>query len=296
MKKFGMYLSVLAMALIVMTSCKKDDDPVTPVDNPKPSAAKDLMATSNDSNAIYITWSPSDSASSALFDGYQITVIKPTVMAPVNVGKNDTVCNLTGLQQGLAYEIQVVAKYTNGEYSPAITTTWATAKTFTKDVYGDQIRLYATNVLDQGSGLNFYDADSKGPKVLRTADFENWCIGFNNATAGSLKIGHPDVIGYNKTTSKDVEIGPMYGADDALETNSFNSLDTYAYSKQSFDLSTESQSVVFLARVKDSDNKYNYVKVLVVYENGSFIHTDQARDYIVVKLSYQTLAGLPYAK
>lgn len=292
-----MYLSVLAIALVVLASCKKDDDPVGPVDNPKPSPVKNLVAASNGTNAITLSWTASDSSSSTLFDGYKITVTSPTVMAPIDVAKGVTTYNLTGLQPDLAYTIQVEAKYTNGEYSTAVSTIWATANKFLVDYNGVTIKLYSSNVSTQGSGLDFYDATEHAPKMLRIADFEKWIIGFEDKHDGKWMIGYPDSLDYSYVAHRDIGISALMNASsDNLNENFADKLDTYVYKMQTLNLYGATQNQMFFVRIKNDAGEYNYAKVIVLYKNGSILQSDDAGTFIELVLSYQAKANLPYAK
>lgn len=297
MKRFSMYLSVLAIALVVLASCKKDDDPVGPVDNPKPAPVKNLMAASNGTDAITLSWTASDSAASTLFDGYTITVTSPTVMAPINVQKGVTAYDLTGLQSSIAYTIEVVAKYTNGETSTAQTVTWATANKFLVDYNDVTIKLYSSNVSTQGSGLNFYDATEHAPKVLKVDNLIDWIIGFEDKTDGNWMIGYPDSLDYAFAGHRDIGISALMDANsDDLNMNYADRLDNFMYKMQTHNLYGKTKNQMFFVRIKNDANEYNYAKVIVLYKNGSIRQTDDVGTFIELVLSYQATANLPYAK
>ncbi len=288
---------MLAIAVVLLSSCKKDDDPVTPVDNPKPSPVKSLMAASNGVNAITLSWTASDSSASTLFDGYRVTITSPTPMSPVNVQKGVTTYDFTGLQAGIAYTIEVEAKYTNGEFSTPVTITWATANKFLVDYNDVAIKLYSSNVSNQGSGLNFYDATDHAPKVLKVDNLIDWVIGFEDKTAGKWMIGYPDSLNYAFAGHRDIGItNLMEASTDNLNENFADKLDTYVYKEQIHNLYGLTKSQMFFVRIKNDAGEYNYAKVIVLYKDGSIRQTDDAGTFIELILSYQATANLPYAK
>jgi len=231
------------------------------------------------------------------FSGYTLD-IAPGVFATKTLTKAQTVYDVTGLTEGTVYTFTIKSK--NGDQeSVGATITWSPATRFINNVNGDIIKVYEY-ASSFGSGLDFYDASGNAPKVYTVANGAYWNIGLDTRTSGSIILSSPDLLNYNFGTQPGVtEISQSY-----FDTNDLNTvfdsqaLDAGPFAERSIDLSTldVTTGVVFICRVKEGSNTtWTYAKLLIKKTGGSFLQGAAPNRYLECEVSYQKVAGVPYA-
>jgi hypothetical protein len=74
-------------------------------------------------------------------------------------------------------------------------------------------------------------------------------------------------------------------------------LDAKNFAERSIDLTQLASSTVLVVRYKyPGENEYHYAKILIKYVNGSFLQGTSPNRYVEFEISYQKVAGVPYAK
>lgn len=298
MKKFKL-LSMMAMLVLssmFFVACEEEDNPLDPT-APLPNAPTELRATSLSATAVKLMWNASTSKDSSWFKGYELTITGGTPIASKAIGKV-TEYEVTGLEAGVVYTFTLKAVNTDDATSTGSTTVqWSPAARFeTAD-----IKMYSFES-SFGSGLSLYDETNKKPMNLKATDRVKWHLGLDDRTNGALYFGPASSIDIGTgTPTAEVEI-----ADDYWEGNSLNtvfekvSLSSLTFIKSRINLlqlDNNTTGLIFVLRIKQQGaTNWNYAKVLIERGSGGFLQGTGNDKYIQMKVSYQTTAGVPYAK
>ncbi len=270
--------------------------------NPEPPA--NASAASRDEQSVILSWdaAPADANNWSAFQDY-VVYITPDAggqMDPVTTEETSIVVD--GLQDGEVYSFEIKARYTSSEESVnGAIIEWAPAGRYEFTGNGVTIKLYESNS-SLGSGLDLFYADDSAPAVWTVDDGDLWNLGIYTRNQGELQFGSAGLFSYNFIgTPNSAEISTTYwDADDIDNTLENQALDNYQYDEILIDLldaSLQQSSKVFYVRVMEpGENDYNYAKVLVKYQNGSFLQGTSPNRYIECVVSYQSAPGVPYAK
>lgn len=300
-------MTALIAVMFVFNAC--NDDSTGPSETKKPGAPVSLVATSTNSTTVTIKWSAPGDLESDLFKEYTVTYYPENTGATnapdTTVVTANTPVEITGLDENKVYVFAVTTSYTNGETSTATTIKWAPAMRF-ETVDANTIKIYTSEVLTQGSGINLYADDGLGtflPTVLSVTNITQWNLGLDTKVAGKVNFGSASALSYSgsSTVINSAEISSSLRVADGLnDPDVFDSqaLDSKTYSQRAEDLSkinlTNKGGVVMYARVANGTD-YNYAKIFIKSVNGSFLQ-GTADKYIEITVSYQANAGFPYAK
>lgn len=304
--KFTQILALLAMVMMLaLSSC--DENTTDPVDDTlkKPAAPTAIMANSSEVNGeatISLKWTKSVSEGTADFANYELTILN-AANAPVGniitlaAGATSYTVASNLLTQGEIYKFELRA--VNKDFdSDAATISWSPAWRFVEEPStGFALELYG-NKSDYGSGLDFYSDTDQGPIVVSVSKGSQWNIGFDDKDG--LKIGSAGALSYNINPGlTEITATSVWDATNLDDLYFDKPLNQYSFSESTIDLSKYSSDIVFIARAETAagSGKFNYVRVFVDYENGSFVR-DAGTDnqYIVVYLSYQAEVDVPYAQ
>lgn len=302
--KFSQILALLAMVmLLALSSC--DENTTDPIDDTlsKPAAPTGIMANSSEVNGeatISLKWTKSTSEGTTDFANYELTILN-AANAPVGniitIAGGTTMYSVASnlLTQGEIYTFELRA--VNKDFdSDVATISWSPAWRFTAEDTGAPLELYGSQS-DFGSGLEFYNDGAQGPIVLSVKSGDDWNIGFDDKSG--LKIGSAGALSYNINPGlTEITASSVWDATNLDELYFDKPLDQYTFSESTIDLTKYSSDIVFIARAETAagSGKFNYVRVLVDYDNGSFVRDAGNNQFIVVHLSYQAEVDVPYAK
>jgi hypothetical protein len=301
-KKLASLLSFVLGVGFFVTACDDDStssDPVTPV-NTAPQPAKELLATSNKSDSVTVKWTASPSVSDTAMKGYILIVDN----VRKGVAKSSaTLAGFGGLTDGKhTFEVKAFSVFGKDTlYSTSNpTVTWAPAMRFETNGNGDPIKLYVS-ASEFGSGLNIFDSEKLAPQGYKTTSIEKWTVGLSTKEAGKMLFGPAADLGYATTgkTLKKVQISAPIFATSLDEVFDSKAMDTKTYlaTDKAFDLKSVAatgNAVFFVKEAVAGGDQYS--KILIKYENGSYLKGTGDNQYIECVVSYQSKVGVPYAK
>lgn len=294
MKKFKILALSLFLAAFAFNACEEITDPVDP-EVPEP--ASSMMATSKSDKSVLVKWTASPSETSTEFDGYVLTVTGGAAMAPIALTAAQNPFEVTGLNEGTVYTFTLKAKFKSGEVSDPVDVIWSPAARFEFNENDAPIRIYET-VSSLGSGLVIYNPQTKAPKSAKVSDGASWTLGLytkNNEVA----IGSPKLLDYNYGSQPGVvEIGNVFTNVSSLDAiYGSQALSGQTFSEKKIDLKQYSANIVLVLRYKmTGKTEWNYAKVLVKYQTGSFLAGAEGNKYVEMLISHQAVSGIPYAK
>lgn len=260
----------------------------------------DLQATSVNATTLHLTWTSSTDEGNADFSGYQLNwsangeAQTPVQIDPAAATNPLPIENLT---EGVEYTFTMYTIDNDGYLSVDPTTvTWSPASRYDESVFGGStINVYETTS-DFGSGLDLYDPAQDGTmsKAVSSSADANLALDTRNG----IEFGSASQINYSYGggTPNSAEIGEVVEVSEL--NNEFNviPLDQDNYDEKVLDLNDYNGSIVMNVRVFDTNtNQYNYGRVLI-RNNGGWLEGSGDDEYIVVEVSYQKEAGVPYAK
>lgn len=306
--KLMILLASIAISLFAFTACDEDNgvDP-DPDTQPKPSAPSNLRATSIDATTIHLKYdiSPSESHPT-LWQDYEITWKEnggPTAPQAKVVLKGTNTIVIDGLVEGKIYLFTLVARFTNDSVSAPATILWSPASRFEKNANEETIKVYET-ASSFGSGLQLFDLGQEFPRVRTIANSSEWDLAVRTVD-NKIVFSSATKSGYTFTSGNPQ---PTFIYKDAFLANSLDEVfDSRAmndgarnneYTEQSFDITNLTSSLVFYVRkpVSVGSTSYNYAKVFVKRENGTFLHGTGTNRHLLVEISYQKTPNVPYAK
>jgi len=305
---FAMF-SITLLIVFVFTACSDDEeDPYIPppIVNPTPLAVGSMKAGAVSETSIRIQWEHSPSRDSSWFEEYHVEVIPPPPLVSWfdTVSKSSNAVTFTGLSNATVYIFKVTAVSDSGKVSPAKEIEWAASKHF-NTTSGNPIRVYGA-ASSFGSGLRLFNGTE--PEVFNVAQGANWHLGLlaRNDTLwfGSASVIGPKFNSWTNPTLTPVYIGDVYYDESTLGLtgdNYYQALNTMTFTAKHIDLkessiAAKSQGLVFFVRVGSNHATANYAKVIVRKSGGAYLQGTSPNQYIEVVVSYQTAAGVPYAK
>jgi len=296
MKTRNLFFLFIAV-MFAITACDDTNNPVNPTD--KPVAPKNLQATSKSNTSVLLRWTPSTSESNSNFDKYVLTVSGGSYpIQPFNINKGVSSVGVTNLIEGTIYTFSIVAKFTDGTTSEdTAKVQWSPATRFTRNQNDAPIWIYET-ASDYGSGLVIFDPVGDGPKSAKVSNGGVWNLGLDTRD-GNLILASAGLIDYNYNIQPGVtEIAnDIYTADSLDDVFDSQALDSKGFAERSIDLTKFSSSIVIVVRFKQAGKSdYNYAKVLVKNNSGTFLQDESPNRYVEFEISYQKVTGVPYAK
>lgn len=307
MKSFKLtsLFALIIAGMFLFTACEETTKPVDPV-KPKPEAPKNLKATSLDASKIKLLWEASSSESDTLFLNYylEITAVGGGApLAPIEIDKNNKPFIVSGLNEGTVYTFKLFAKNKNGELSTNSTqVSWSPATRFIHNENDDPIQVFET-ASSFGSGLDLYNPATGKPRGLKVASGADWDLGLYT-TGGVLQFGSASQLPYNYTGTPaptDISINYFDAAslDEVYDSEALNAT-KHTYNPLVIDLNTDvtvTKGLVLLVRKMEPGNdKFTYAKVFIKKQNGQFLQGASDNRFLLIEVSYQKTAGVPYAK
>jgi len=302
-KKSSSFLAALVISALMFTFTACEDDP-TPVGE-IPAPVTGLAAGQISDNMLQIQWTHSADKNESWFKQYEVTITNSANSGSQTeiVAKGSNYLNYTVPTANATYTFKVVAVNTDDQASTSASISWALAKHFTKTENDTPIDVYCKESVNYGSGLQLYGPNS-APRIRRVANGTDWNLAVgskNNLIIGSA-VAVASAASYNLTgTPSDnfLVTAPMNWSTNTLDDAMEQSLDKLNYSNTSINLTSgiaqsASEGIVFFAKGNASNN---YARIVVLKTGGSYVQNASSTDpYVRVLISYQTRAGVPYAK
>lgn len=289
-------MTALVAVMFAFNACEEDS---TGPENDVPSAPVGLMATSINSTTVHIKWTAPGDLDDALFKDYTV------IYYPSNTSADDAPdmtadmagepFEITGLDEDKTYTFEVITNYTNGESSTAAKIEWAPAIRF-ETVDALTIKIYETASDFLGSGINL---NSTKPIVTTIDDIVMWNLGIH--TENGILFGSASQLDYaGASTAASAEMASVaFTANGLNDVFDSEGMDTRSYTERVEDLTNVSlgdkSGVVFYVRVANGTG-FNYAKIYVDGNGGSFLKGTTGNRYIEVTISYQANIDVPYAK
>lgn len=302
--KLTALFTLFLAAMFIFSACEETTTPSEPV-KPKPQPPTNLRATSLSETQIKLMWDASTSEADTNFLNYilEITSSAGGPLAPIELDKANKPYTVTGLVEGNIYTFKLYAKFKNGNLSEtASQVSWSPATRFTTNDNDEVIKVYES-ASDFGSGLDLFNPTSGKPRGLKVASGADWDLGLYT-TGGKLIFGSASELDYNYTGTPlvtDISIN-YYDANSLDEIYDSEALNATKHTYQALAVDLESditvvKGVAFIVRKMEPGNdKFTYAKVLIKKMNGQFLQGTADNRYVLVEISYQKTAGVPYAK
>lgn len=285
MFKYKSLLAALSLAALITVGC--NENTTDPTDT-APNAPTALMATSLGASEIGLKWT----VPTGTYTGYKLRMTATGVDTTFVISVAATnAFKVSGLTEGTKYTFALNSVNGTAVSGTAPSITWSPATRLTKLEDGNDIRVYEYSSL-KGSGLRLYNPVTKFPEVYTVASGSLWDIAFNNdGIPDSIDVGSPRLTFTTVLNPRLTLIGKVYSnissLDDIYETSD---LTVSGEQRLTFpNLSTTSYGFV----VKTVDG--NFAKVLLKSAGGSILRGTSDR-YVVVEISYQSVANVPHAE
>lgn len=310
-KNFLMSGMIAALAAFFVVGCNENvGDPDD--NNDDVAAATSLKAVSLSATSVGLSWAASTTTGAT----YKVSWANGST----SVGSADvstTTHTVSGLTEGTAYVFTVVAVDADDNESDPVTVTWAPAARYTNDQdAGGVIRIYERSApTGKGTGL-VLTPDLDGPRNVSVAgtigtnpDLANvHLIADVNAGTGTFTIGPSKASAFDDFTNyslfpNNVQVSDNYvvtsGLDNWYESASLANMFT-TNNKEAFVIQnqqTGNQGVGFAVRMGTGvSGQFRYARIFVVPgASGQLIQND-GNNYVVLHVSFQNVAGVPYAK
>ena len=299
LKKLSL-LTALVAVMFAFNAC--EEDTVAPVED-TPTAPIGLEATSINSTTVHLKWQNDGNIDLTQVKDYTVTYYPENTSsdnAPeLSAAKANEAFEVTNLDEDKVFIFEVVTNYKNGNSSTASTIKWAPAMRFEK-VDGNTIKLFASDVTDQGSGLALYEDDGLGdffPTVKTIKNIAEWNLGLDTK-GGEIKFGSASQLSYANasTATESAAISEAVPAESLNEVFDSQKLDNKNYTQNFHTLTNVASSVVVYVKHTNGAGEDHYSKILLKYVNGSFLQGTPGNQYVEIEVSYQVNAGFPYAK
>ena len=305
MKKQSL-LSILSLVSIFtvslwLTACEEETtEPPGPTDIAGPSY---IGAYSENETTVGIVWTASvDEANAEVLNpAYRINVkdAAGNVLQSLTAvkGATDPQMSITGLTEGTVYSFTIsMIVASTAVTDDSVTVMWSPAKRMAME--GSlPIRVYETTSTTFFSGLDIYSATIDGPQTLSLTGGSNSLIDlfvFTDPLSQDLIIRSAHlstVIPTPKTTFFSTEIDES----DDLQFDNAIPPDASTYSTSAVTISgTDVATTGRIIYGRTQEN--NYFRLLIVRNSTSLLFGLSPDRYLTVVISYQSVAGVPYAR
>lgn len=286
-----------------------------------------ITAISMSATSVKLAWPANEyEGNDNLFSNYVVEYEDATGNT-VSEESNTSQPTLDGLPANTSIQFSVWAVFADGSTSDTTMKTWAGADRLPISP-GEPVMLYSSSSSEFGSGLDVWDEDFEMDAVaIKIANSNRWNYGLDTKTPGEVIFGSAANLSYdykgntpenNGLLAYDPETGDLaaYYAGSLDEwpsgaSNLSTDLSLLTYTDAVFDLSDPSNfnsdllktrgGMVFIGRVPNGTNGFNYVRMFIAYdsENDSWLFNDgdgkPEEDHLRVFISYQKEADVPYA-
>jgi hypothetical protein len=262
-----------------------------------PSAPSNAMATSKNNTSVIVKWTPSTDSKVVrhkvyIYQGSGAKGAYPTTT------KTEDRMTITGLTEGVVYTFIVKAVTASGmESIEDVSVDWSPASRFYENT---STKIYEFDS-DLGSGLDLYDAAAGGPVNRKATEKSKWNIGIDTRN-GKLLFQSGSEITVGSTNAQETHISLDYfdnalSLDNVFDSKAFTTGNFAARSIELLESEFNGEGVVFIVRTSEpGQTEYNYAKVLIKKDGGKFLQGTSPNRYIDCIISYQKVAGVPYAR
>jgi|GEM_PF-1977206 len=264
-----------------------------------------LATVSISSESLLIGWPMVGIEDWDLFEKYVVSYEHDGQTMMVDVTDDNQVI-IDGLNASEAYEFTVYGMY-NGTQTNSVMRTWATADRMPESG-GTPILLFKSDNATEGSGLQVWDEVVSGPSVLTVADGARWNLGIDTKTDGEIYFGSSSQLEYNITPTYPAQIRTVDGGVTVTPADSLSTfdaspneaLDQYSYEEAAFNLNLidagDKLGVMMVVKIPGPAGD-NYARVFIPKDqtDDDWLHTDGGDEHLRMYISYQKVAGVPYA-
>lgn len=267
----------------------------------QPAAVTDLMATSKDASTVLLKWTASTSASDADFKGYTVKVLDEGGNELSSNDVTTTAYEATGLTAGTKYTFQVYATYAAGGMSTVTEIMWSPALRFGATT---KIKMYEY-ASDKGSSIDLFESGEAMPVTVTATNVDKASFALNTKD-GALEFQVGSAISIGSKTPQTTEMSayivyPVTTLEEvfdsqALSDDAFEWSSTYA--DLTSDVGTTGNAVCYIrTKEPDTPTMWTYAKVMLVRsDGGEFLQGTAPDRYVECEISFQKVAGVPYAK
>ena len=317
-KKINGFLAMLAISALMFTLTACEEEPGDPIDNPTPDPVTDLKGGQLNDTTLTIQWAHSPDQAQPWFVRYKVTITNDanSTVDTLSLPKTENSCNyvLNTSARGIKYNFAVVAVSDSGMASTPRTFSWALSRHFERNSNGDRYRVYVKASSDFGSGIQLYNPTTQLPEGgLLSNQGARWNLGLHTSTVSNaideIRFGSASELPNNQpantpfpsvTPTDPAYITPVMEDSDNLYNMRNNDLTQgLDFGLRTIDLkgiaNNHTQGAVFYARV-GSGSSVHYAKVIVLKNGAGWLRGTFPNQYIELMISYQTAAGVPYAK
>ncbi|NQW31035.1 MAG: fibronectin type III domain-containing protein [Ignavibacteria bacterium] len=299
---FNIKTMIAAICAIAVIGC--NENTTGPVNPTAPGAPDSLMAQSVSQTSIGVKWKAPLAGATPTSYSVEYNEMGSATTMKKSVGSTTLMTELTGLTDGMIYEVKVYALNDTARSFASNMVSWAPARRGSGTFF-----LYTSNNKTKGSGLSIFRQANANPAVLTIDKGDEWDICFDDLTSASdpriASPGQTNFVDANykfsngkeaRTTYWGAKFSGVNSLDDIYETAALSVPATGGekfYSLGSIGGTTNWGSVI---ASKNADGTYNFAKVLVHRATtGIFVNGSGTEQYIEVSVSYQTVANVPYA-
>jgi hypothetical protein len=296
-------LAFLLPLMVVLSGCPEDETMmVTPPTDIAGVTYFGAYSASETSIGLVWTPSPDESSSEVLNPAYTIKVNDGggTQIQTVTAVKGQTTATITGLTEGTVYTFVISMNIAETAVSDdSSTVQWSPAKR--RDNEGGTttpIQVFETASSSFPSGLDVYSSAIDGPQTLTITGSSNSLIDlfvYTDMASQDLIIRSAHlstVIPTPRTTFFSTEMDDS----DGLDFDRGAPPDASTYSTSAVTISGSSSGATTGKIIWGRTQENNYFRLLVMRNNASLVFGTSPDRFLTVRISYQSVAGVPFAK
>jgi hypothetical protein len=294
------FLPVLACAAaLFLAACNKSEDTTTAPQAVVVAGPSNLRAYSVDSTRVGLMWTVSVDEAKTELQSYALSVTDTfrTPATALTAVKGQTSLTVSGLTEGTIYIFTLKANVASGAVTnDSATVRWSPAKRMETEGAAP-IQVFETADPSHPSGLDVYSSTVNGPVTRSLTGLTNSLIDVYVATLTtsqdlevrsaslSTSIGTGKITTFSTETAdvNDLNANPRPAPPDAA---------TYSVLKVTVPSAAAATGRITWGKTQEG----NYFRMLVVSNGTSLISGPTGQRFITVKLSYQSKAGVPYAR
>lgn len=291
---------ITALALII-AGCDNDDSPSGPGQTTIRGASSP-KAYSASATSVGITWtaSPDEGRSEVQNPAYRI-VARDTLggSTQLTAVKGQTSALFTGLVEGRVYTFTISMLVSGAVSNDSVSVKWAPAKRREGEGTGTTpIQVFETASASFPSGLDVYSSTEDGPVTRSLVGASNSLIDlfvFTDPTSQDLLVRSAhlsSVIGTPKTTF----FSTFTSGTDDLDDPQSAPPDASTYSTAEVRISGAASGAATGKVIYGRTQENNYFRMLVMRNGTSLVFGTSPDRFLTVKISYQSVSGVPYVR
>jgi hypothetical protein len=296
-------VACLGALTLVLSGCPEDE--VTTVEPPTNiEGVPYLGAYSANETSVGLVWEPSpdESSSEVLNPAYTIKVKDPggVTLQTLTAVKGQTSATVVGLTEGTIYTFVVTMNIAaTAVTDDSASVQWSPAKRReTEGGTNAPIQVFETASTSFPSGLDIYSAAIDGPQTLSLLGSSNSLIDlfvFTDTASTDLIIRSAHLSGViptPKTTFFSTEVDES----DNLEFDRSAPPDASTYSTSAVTISGATSGITSGRIIYGRTQENNYFRLLVMRNNASLVFGTSPDRFLTLRISYQSVAGVQFAK